>query len=348
MTGLYGAGAQNQSVLTGAELVDVDNGGAVKARAPVSAIAALASAFGTDAPFAVTAAVGTVISAAALSAGLINRSGPVAAFTDTTDTAANIAAANEVGFSFYIDVKNLTAFAETLQGGAGVTFVSPITIPANSIAEFLVQVVSPTAVTFNHIFTTSLAALNPEIATALNTVGAGVITGVGIAQQLVVRGGAQANAAIADTTDTAVNIIAAQPSVHVGASWEFTYENTTNANATIAAGVGVTLTGVTVVPAGAAVRYLVTYTAAGAVSMFGFLQTVPATANGTFVANGITAVVVADTRITANSVVDFGLKTIGGTPAGAPFMSAVTAGVGFSVKVPVAGDTSTYNYRIVG
>lgn len=68
---------------------------------------------------------------------------------------------------------------------------------------------------------------------------------------------------------------------------------------------------------------------------------------GTFTANGASAVVVADASITANSVIVYGLKTIGGTPAGAPFESAVTAGTGFSVKA-VAGDTSIYNYTIIG
>lgn len=68
--------------------------------------------------------------------------------------------------------------------------------------------------------------------------------------------------------------------------------------------------------------------------------------SGTFISNGATAVVVADTRITANSSLAFALKTIGGTPAGPPFLSAVTVGVGFSVKV-AAGDTSTYNYVII-
>lgn len=68
--------------------------------------------------------------------------------------------------------------------------------------------------------------------------------------------------------------------------------------------------------------------------------------SGTFVANGATAVVVADTRVTANSVFLFGLKTVGGTPAGGLFESAVVVGVSFSVKA-AAGDTSTYNYVII-
>jgi hypothetical protein len=68
---------------------------------------------------------------------------------------------------------------------------------------------------------------------------------------------------------------------------------------------------------------------------------------GTFTANGATAVVVANTAVTANSQIMITLKTVGGTPAGQPFLSAITAGTGFSVK-SVAGDTSVYNYMIVG
>jgi len=68
---------------------------------------------------------------------------------------------------------------------------------------------------------------------------------------------------------------------------------------------------------------------------------------GTFVANGATAVVVATTGATANMVVAYGINTIGGTPAGAPYISAVVPGTSFSVQV-AAGDTSTYNYIILG
>jgi hypothetical protein len=73
---------------------------------------------------------------------------------------------------------------------------------------------------------------------------------------------------------------------------------------------------------------------------------------GTFTANGSTAVVVnPSVPIGANSMIRYTLKTVGGTPAGAPYESAITAGaVGtatFSVKAAV-GDTSVYNYTILG
>lgn len=75
-------------------------------------------------------------------------------------------------------------------------------------------------------------------------------------------------------------------------------------------------------------------------------------AQGTFTANGSSAVVVNPVvPITATSQILISLKTVGGTPAGAPYLSALTTGaVGtatFSVKAAV-GDTSTYNYTIIG
>ena len=66
---------------------------------------------------------------------------------------------------------------------------------------------------------------------------------------------------------------------------------------------------------------------------------------GTFTANGATAVVVADANVYAGCQIAITLLTVGGTPAGAPFLSAITPGTGFSVKA-VAGDTSIYQYRI--
>lgn len=68
---------------------------------------------------------------------------------------------------------------------------------------------------------------------------------------------------------------------------------------------------------------------------------------GTFTANGTTAVTVTNANVTANSVILFGVNTVGGTPAGAPFIATVTPGTGFTVKA-AAGDTSVYNYIILG
>ena len=67
---------------------------------------------------------------------------------------------------------------------------------------------------------------------------------------------------------------------------------------------------------------------------------------GTFTANSGSAVTVVNANVTANSVVLFGLKTAGGTPA-APFMVTVTPGTGFTVNSG-GSDTSVYNYVILG
>jgi len=66
---------------------------------------------------------------------------------------------------------------------------------------------------------------------------------------------------------------------------------------------------------------------------------------GTVTVNGATPVAKADTRVTANSVIVFTLNAIGGTPAGAPFVTSITPGASFSVEAG-STDTSTYNYVI--
>lgn len=106
-----------------------------------------------------------------------------------------------------------------------------------------------------------------EVNTALTTVGAGTILAVGIAGGLLSRGGAQSGAAFTDTTDTATAIVAAIPNAITNTAFEWTYQNNTNAVATLAGGTGVTLSGSTIVPANTWLRALVTMTGATAVSI---------------------------------------------------------------------------------
>lgn len=340
-------GAVLLTSVTGNMLVEVITGGPLSSVSPLSLIAALAAAFSTDAPTNVATAIGTTLTAAQLSTGLLNRTGPTAAFTDATDTAVAIAAANNPGFSFTINIKNGTAFPQTLQGGVGVTFSSSPINPANSISEWLVTInAAGTAVVFNHVDTVPLTSMNPEAAVALATVGAGVITGQGIATQLTTRSGAQSGAAFTDTTDTAVAIIAAQPNVHVGASWEYVYQNNTNAPATIQGGVGVTVSGITIVPPNMAARYLVTYTAAGTVTMVGLGLSLTAAPSGTVTANAATPVPVTNANVTATSQILLTYKS-GTQGATGAFVSSKTAGTGFSIK-SVTSDTAIYDYLIIG
>lgn len=66
----------------------------------------------------------------------------------------------------------------------------------------------------------------------------------------------------------------------------------------------------------------------------------------TFTMNGATPVVVADTRVTANSIIIPTLKTVGGTVGALPSVKTITPGTGFTVA-GTALDTSVYNYAII-
>lgn len=69
---------------------------------------------------------------------------------------------------------------------------------------------------------------------------------------------------------------------------------------------------------------------------------------GTVTLNGATPVVVADARVTANSIIVFTLKTPAGTVSPtAPNILTITPGTGFTVG-GVALDLSIYNYAILG
>jgi hypothetical protein len=76
------------------------------------------------------------------------------------------------------------------------------------------------------------------------------------------------------------------------------------------------------------------------------LLTLGGTPVGTFVNNGVTAVVTANTNITANSAVLISLNTVGGTVGAIPHLSTLTAGTSFTT-VGSASDTSTYNYAVI-
>lgn len=200
---------------------------------------------------------GTII-ASLFQGSFITRTGPVAAFTDTTDTAANIYAylAVPAGASGFFVYKNNTAFPATIVGGTGVTIASGAVVPANSGGTYLFTIASPTSIILTNYFISGNTVQN-EISTNLTTVGAGTITAAGITNGVTNRTGS--TSAFTDTTDTAVNIIAAWPNAAVGESWEWVYYNNTGFKATLAAGVGVTLSGTgAVVPAGCWARYLVT------------------------------------------------------------------------------------------
>lgn len=68
---------------------------------------------------------------------------------------------------------------------------------------------------------------------------------------------------------------------------------------------------------------------------------------GTVTINGTSAVTVANANVTANSIITFTLKTVGGTVGAVPAIQTITAGTGFTVA-GTASDTSVYNYSVEG
>ncbi len=193
----------------------------------------------------------------------------------------------------------------------------------------------------------STAGSTSLVFTALTTVGAGTITAAGIYGKATNRGGSQSGTPFTDTTDTAVAIIALIPSgsAVVGDAFQYTYVNNTNAVATLTGGAGVTVSGITTVPPNSWARYIVTYSAAGTITMVGF-ESGAFVAVGSFVANSTTTVTVSNTAVTATSAIDITLKTVGGTVgASVPAIKTITAGTGFTV-LALAADLSTYNYSI--
>lgn len=255
--------------LAGSERVVVDNGGPQIVTVTTQQIANLAGTNTQTANTNITTVGAGTLTAAAIDGRLITRSGPTAAYTDTTDTAAAIVASITnafVGQSFYISIKNTVPFNQTIAAGTGVTLAGGNTIvPPNSEGRFLVSLTSLTAVTLTSVNTPRLSAKALEAIVGLTTVGAGTITAAGIVAGVTARSGP--TAAFTDTTDTAAAIIAAQPNARIGDSWEWTYQNNVNFLATLANGTGVTVSGVTAVPGQTSVRYLVTYTAAATVTI---------------------------------------------------------------------------------
>jgi hypothetical protein len=74
-----------------------------------------------------------------------------------------------------------------------------------------------------------------------------------------------------------------------------------------------------------------------------------AATSGQFTCNGTTGVVVATTSASTGMALAFSPQSISGTaPIGSPYVSALTAGTSFTVKCSVAGETSVYNWAMIG
>lgn len=102
---------------------------------------------------------------AAMANGIIYRTGPTGAYTDTTDTAANIIAALKggnydveavPGSTFRLTLVNTVAFALTLAAGTGVTLgTGTTTIAASLWREYIVTILNSQPVTVLQAATTN-------------------------------------------------------------------------------------------------------------------------------------------------------------------------------------------------
>lgn len=102
-----------------------------------------------------TAGNGT-LTGAQIVAGMVTRTGPTAAFTDTTDSSANISAAlasavgagnAPVSSEWKFFYRNTTLYPATIAAGSGIVLNGDSVVPANSVGLFSVQMTSASSFT---------------------------------------------------------------------------------------------------------------------------------------------------------------------------------------------------------
>lgn len=202
---------------------------------------------------------------------LLTRTGPTAAFTDTTATAAQIVAAVPgavVGQAFWLTYINTTAFVGTIAAGSGVTLTGRVVVPANSSARFLVKFTSLSAVA---IIGTSVSQNNALPAAKFTTAAltAGTIPAasiVGAAMCYWQNTGATPGA---QTFPTAATLFAAIPNAYVGMVTAFRVINTGAGTLTLTADAGptITITGTATVAQNVTRDYTITFTSATAATV---------------------------------------------------------------------------------
>ncbi len=230
---------------------------------------ALAQAVNT----AISTAGAGVLTAAGIVGTVITRTGPSAAYTDTTDTAAAIFAAlsaANVGEAFELTIKNTVAFACTLAADTGVVLSGLTVIPPLAWGRFLVTVVSATSVTIVGLATGPLAAMPAAKFTTIATdttitAAANTLTG---AKCVVYQTTAAAGGGIALTTRTAAEMFADIPNCSIGFTWVLVVVSQGGGTVTVTApgGGGVTLTGTATVATKTTRTFVCTFTSTTAVT----------------------------------------------------------------------------------
>lgn len=209
-----------------------------------------------------TVGAGTV-TAAGIAGGVTNRTGSTAAYTDTTDTAANIIAAlpnANIGQSFVWTYYNNTLGVGTITGGSGVTVTNGLVPPAQW-AEFLVTYTAAATVTITAI----AMGPNASLPYAQYSTAAG--------QSTLLTGAQVAGAAftVYDNTGTtpgnlqfptAANVVAAIPNAQIGMSYTLQIRNSSGSanTATITTNTNITLTGTMTIAQFATRTFIVTLT----------------------------------------------------------------------------------------
>lgn len=118
---------------------------------PTLAIALLAGATPARTVNPISSGTGATVSGTNIVGGVITRTGPTSAFTDTTDTAAAIIAALPVNTplstTWFFFSRNTTPYAQTIAAGGGVSLAGDVVVPANSLWVAQIQYTSLNVVT---------------------------------------------------------------------------------------------------------------------------------------------------------------------------------------------------------
>lgn len=188
------------------------------------------------------------LTVAALTGGLITRTGPTAVFTDTTVTAAALDAAMgasaPVGFNRLIEYKNSTAFAATIAGGTGVTVSGRTVVNGNSVGLFLLTKTAAATYTLVGISVTAQAVFGATavVATAddgtTQTLTAAMVVGGNLTYH-VTTGGTTPSL----TLPLGTAIDTALPDMRVGQSYVLRIINSNSGTATVVTNTGWTTTG---------------------------------------------------------------------------------------------------------
>ena len=229
--------------------------------------AVLATVTGTAAR--ITTALNTVgaavIPGAAIAGGYIQRGGAqIAAFTDTTDTATAILAAQpnaHIGQTWSITYANNTGFPATIAAGTGVTLTGNTVVTPNGFVEFLASYTAAGAVSLHQVSASN--AIPPAqfttAALSVGTLAAGQITGAGmtVLQNTGATPGAQ-------TVRTAAQMLADFPGAYVGMSYMLRIVNTGAGTLTLTAdgGATVTISGTATIATNTFRDYVVAFTGA--------------------------------------------------------------------------------------